>query len=172
MKIKHLKPKILTIMDFKVFIEIPIGSGVKYEVDEKSGELTVDRFLYTAFRYPFNYGYIVGSKGGDGDPMDVVVLSSEPIFPGAFIKCHAVGVLETEDEEGVDAKIIAVPTAKIDPLYGVYNNISDVPAAILAKIKHFYENYKTIEPNKWVKVKEFKNVEEAEKQITASIVKE
>jgi len=68
---------------FKVFIEIPIGSGVKYEVDEKTGELTVDRFLYTAFRYPFNYGYLVGSKGGDGDPMDVVVLSSEPIIAGA-----------------------------------------------------------------------------------------
>ena len=162
----------MDIKTFKVFIEIPIGSGVKYEVDEKTGELTVDRFLYTAFKYPFNYGYIVGSKGGDNDPMDVVVLSSEPIVAGAYIKCHAVGVLETEDEEGIDAKIIAVPTAKIDPLYGVYNNISDVPATILNKIKHFYENYKTIEPNKWVKVKEFKDAVEAEKQIEASLIKE
>src|SRR3972149_8070674 len=161
----------MDIKTFKVFIEIPIGSGVKYEVNEETGELTVDRFLYTAFKSPFNYGYIVGSKGGDNDPMDVVVLSSEAVVPGVVMTCHAVGVLETEDEEGIDAKIIAVPTAKIDPLYGVYNTISDVPAAILAKIKHFYENYKTIEPGKWVKVKEFKNATEAEKQIEASMVK-
>lgn len=155
-------------MDFKVFIEIPIGSGVKYEVDEETKELKVDRFLYTAFRYPFNYGYIVGTKGGDGDPMDVVVLSSEPVAPGVVMKCHAIGVLETEDEEGIDAKVIAVPTAKIDPLYGVYEDIKDVPAALLNKIKHFYENYKTIEPGKWVKVKEFKGREEAEREIESS----
>ena len=154
--------------DFKVFIEIPIGSGVKYEVDEETGELTVDRFLYTAFKYPFNYGYIVGTKGGDGDPMDVVILSSEAIVPGAVMKCHAIGVLETEDEEGIDAKVIAVPTAKIDPLYGVYEDIRDIPPAILNKIKHFYENYKTIEPGKWVRVKEFKDAKEAETQIEAS----
>ena|SRR3989344_4702267 len=155
-------------MDFKVFIEIPIGSGVKYEVDEKTGELNVDRFLYTAFKYPFNYGSIQGTKGGDGDPIDVVVLSSEPLVPGVHIKCHAVGVLETEDEEGIDAKIIAVPTAKIDPFYGVYNDIKDVPQALLNKIKHFYENYKTIEPGKWVKVKDFKSASEAEKVIQES----
>ena len=158
-------------MDFKAFIEIPIGSGVKYEVDEETHELKVDRFLYTAFKYPFNYGYIVGSKGGDGDPMDVVILSSEAVVPGVVMKCHAVGVLETEDEEGIDAKVIAVPTAKIDPLYGVYTDIKDVPPAILAKIKHFYENYKTIEPGKWVKVKDFKNAAAAEKEIEASLAK-
>lgn len=157
-------------MEFKVFIEIPIGSGVKYEVDEETGELKVDRFLYTAFKYPFNYGYITGTKGGDGDPMDVVVLSSEPVIPGVVMKCHPIGVLETEDEEGIDAKVIAVPTKKIDPVYGVYEDIKDVPEAFLAKIKHFYENYKTIEPGKWVKVKEFKNVTEAEKQVESSII--
>jgi len=158
-------------MDFKVFIEIPVGSGVKYEVDEETQELKVDRFLYTAFKYPFNYGFIKGTRGGDGDPMDVVVLSSEAVVPGVVIKCHAVGVLETEDEEGIDAKIIAVPKAKIDPLYGVYENIKDVPPAILAKIKHFYENYKTIEPGKWVKVKDFKDALVAEKEIQASLEK-
>ena len=111
-----------------------------------------------------------GTKGGDGDPLDVVVLSSEPVVPGVVMKCHAVGVLETEDEEGIDAKVIAVPTKKIDPLYGVYENIKDVPEALLAKIKHFYENYKTIEPGKWVKVKDFKNAVEAEKEIESSKV--
>lgn len=155
-------------MDFKVFVEIPIGSSVKYEVDEDTKELKVDRFLYTAFAYPFNYGYIIGAKGGDGDPLDVVVLSSQPVVPGVVMKCHAVGVLQTEDEEGEDAKIIAVPDKKIDPFYGVYEDIKDVPEALLAKIKHFYENYKSIEPNKWVKVTDFKNKEEAEKQITSA----
>ena len=159
-------------MDFKAFVEIPIGSGVKYEVDEDSGELKVDRFLYTAFKYPFNYGYIVGTKGGDGDPMDVVILSSESIVPGVTVKCHAIGVLETEDEEGIDAKIIAVPTQKIDPLYGAYEKIEDIPEAILSKIKHFYENYKTIEPGKWIKVKDFKDASEAEKQIKDSTIEE
>ncbi len=158
-------------MDIKVFVEIPIGSGVKYEVDEETNELKVDRFLYTAFRYPFNYGYIMGTKGGDSDPLDAVVLSSEPVVPGVVMKCHAIGVLETEDEEGVDAKVIAVPTAKIDPFYGIYEDIKDVPAALLAKIKHFYENYKTIEPGKWVKVKDFKDAPAAEKEIESSIVK-
>ena len=155
-------------MDFKVFIEIPIGSSVKYEVDEETKELKVDRFLYTAFAYPFNYGYIIGAQGGDGDPLDVVVLSSQPVVPGVVMKCHAVGVLATEDEEGEDAKIIAVPDKKIDPFYGVYEDIKDVPEALLAKIKHFYENYKSIEPNKWVKVTDFKGKEEAEKQITSA----
>lgn len=158
-------------MDFKVFIEIPIGSSVKYEVDEETGQLTVDRFLFTAFKYPFNYGYVIGTKGGDGDPVDVVVLSSEPVVPGVVMKCHAVGVLESEDEAGIDAKIIAVPDKKVDPFYGVYENIKDVPEALLAKIKHFYENYKSLEPGKWIKVKEFKDVSFAEKEIQSSIVK-
>ena len=90
---------------FKAFVEIPIGSGVKYEVDESTGDLTVDRFLYTAFRYPFNYGYIKGTLGGDGDALDVVILSSESVVPGVVMPCHPIGVLETEDENGVDAKI-------------------------------------------------------------------
>ncbi len=155
-------------MDYKVFIEIPIGSSVKYEVDEETGELKVDRFLYTAFSYPFNYGYIKNTLGGDGDPMDAVVLSSQPVVPGVVITCHPVGVLETEDEEGEDAKVIMVPTAKIDPLFGVYQNIKDVPEAILNKIKHFYENYKTIEPGKWIKVKTWKEAEAAEKMIASA----
>lgn len=158
-------------MDFKVFIEIPIGSSVKYEVDEETGELKVDRFLYTAFTYPFNYGYIKGARGGDGDPMDAVVLSSQPVVPGVVMKCQAIGVLETEDEEGEDAKVIVVPVKKIDPYYGTFEDIKDVPEAILNKIKHFYENYKTLEPGKWVKVRDFKGKAEAEKMIEASMEK-
>lgn len=158
-------------MDFKVFIEIPIGSSVKYEVDEETGQLTADRFLYTAFTYPFNYGYVIGSKGGDGDPLDVVVLSSQPIVPGAVVKCKALGVLATEDEEGEDSKVIATPVVKVDPFYGAYEDIKDVPEALLAKIKHFYENYKSLEPGKWVKVKDYKGKKEAEAEVEKSLQK-
>jgi inorganic pyrophosphatase len=154
-------------LEFKAFVEIPIGSGVKYEVDENTGDLKVDRFLFTAFRYPFNYGYIKGTLGGDGDALDVVILSSESVVPGVVMLCHAIGVLETEDENGIDAKIIAVPMSNIDPINGVYQSLKDVPAALLDQIKHFYANYKTIEPGKWVKVKDFKSAAEAEKEIRA-----
>lgn len=157
-------------MDYKVFIEIPIGSSVKYEVDEETGELKVDRFLYTSFSYPFNYGYIKDTRGGDGDPMDAVVLSSQPVVPGVVIKCHPIGVLQTEDEEGEDAKVIMVPTKKIDPLYGEFTDIKNVPQATLNKIKHFYENYKTIEPGKWVKVTNWLSAKEAEKLVESAKV--
>lgn len=153
---------------FKAFVEIPIGSGVKYEVDESTGDMTVDRFLYTAFRYPFNYGYIKGTRGQDGDALDVVILSSESVVPGVVMQCHAIGVLETEDENGIDAKIIAVPMSDVDPINGVYQSLKEVPEPILAEIKHFYENYKSIEPGKWVKVKDFKSAEEAEREIRAA----
>ena len=157
-------------MDYKVFIEIPTGSSVKYEVDNTTGELKVDRFLYTSFSYPFNYGFIKDTKSGDGDPMDAVVLSSEAIIPGAVIMCHPIGVLQTQDEEGEDAKVIMVPTAKIDPVYGIYQDIKDVPQALLSKIKHFYENYKTIEPGKWVKVQDWQDATAAKSLITKSHV--
>lgn len=152
-------------MDFKAFIEIPAGGNVKYEVDQETGEMTVDRFLHTAFVYPFNYGYIKGSKGGDGDPLDVIVLSSSAVVPGVVIKCHPVALLETEDEEGVDTKILAVPTLKIDPFYGAWDSVKDIPESLLNKIKHFFENYKTLEPGKWVKVREFKDKDVAEKEV-------
>ena len=148
-------------MDFKVYVEIPAGGSVKYEVDEKTGELAVDRFLHTSFVYPFNYGFIKGSKGEDGDPVDVVILSSQRVYPGVVIKCHAVGLLQMEDEAGVDTKILAVPDKKIDPEYGTMEDINHVSKPTLAKIKHFFENYKTLEPEKWVKVHDFRPANEA-----------
>lgn len=154
--------------EFSVFIEIPAGGSVKYEVDEKSGELVVDRFLHTAFYYPFNYGYIKNTKGEDGDPLDVIVLSSQAVMPGVTIKCKAVGMLEMEDEEGIDTKILAVPIEKIDPLYGAFKDITDVAEPTRNKIKHFFENYKTLEPDKWVKVRDFKGSAEAATSIEKS----
>jgi len=152
-------------MDFRVFIEIPAGGSIKYEVDEETGELTVDRFLHTAFVYPFNYGFIRNTKGEDGDPLDVLVLCSQPVMPGVVMKCHEIGLLEMEDEGGIDTKILAVPDKKIDPEYGEFSDIKDVSSVILAKIKHFFENYKTLEPGKWVKVKDFKAAADAQKQV-------
>src|SRR3989339_320327 len=124
-------------MDFKAFIEIPLNSNIKYEVDEETGELTVDRFLHTAMSYPFNYGYVKGTKGKDDDPLDVCIFSS-------------------------------LPVKKIDPIFGVWTNIKDVPEIILLRTKHFFDHMKELEPGKWVKTGEFKDAPEAEKEIDAS----
>jgi len=140
-----------------VFIEIPKDSNIKYELDKESGIIMVDRFLYTAMNYPFNYGFVPNTLAEDGDPLDVLVLSHYPVAPGTVISSVVIGMLEMEDEEGIDTKIIAVPTKKIDPWYGVYQNITDVPNALKDKTRHFFENYKTLEPGKWVKLKEWKD---------------
>jgi len=156
-------------MDFKAFIEIPLDSSVKYEVDEETGELTVDRFLHTAMSYPFNYGYVKDSKGKDGDPLDVCIFSSKAVVPGVVMKCHAIGLLEMEDEAGIDTKIFAVPDKKIDPVFGAWTTIKDVPEIMLAKSKHFFDHMKELEPGKWVKSGEFKDAPEAGKEIESSI---
>jgi len=156
-------------MEFKAFIEIPANSSIKYELNPETQDLEVDRFLYTAFNYPFNYGFIKNTKGEDGDPLDVIVVSSQPVQAGVVMKCHDVGLLEMEDEEGKDTKIIAVPDKKIDPIFGSYSEIEEVPKPILNKIKHFFENYKTLEPGKWVKVRNFREQKESEKVIKNSL---
>ncbi len=142
--------------EVNVFVEIPKDSNIKYELDPESGAIFVDRFLYTAMNFPFNYGHIPNTLGEDGDPIDVLVLCEKSLQAGVVIPSHVIGMLEMEDEEGIDTKLVAVPTAKIDPLFGVYNDITDVPEATKNKIRHFFENYKTLEPKKWVKLKEWK----------------
>jgi inorganic pyrophosphatase len=129
----------------------------------------VDRFLYTAMNFPFNYGFIPETLADDGDPVDVVVLSYASIFPGSLIKVMPVGVLEMEDEAGQDEKIIAVPLKKIDPFWGIYENIDDIPQIYKDQIKHFFENYKTLEPGKWVKIKNWLNKEKAEELINKAL---
>lgn len=155
-------------MDFDVLIEIPALSHIKFEVDSESGQLRVDRFLHTSSVFPYNYGYIKNTKGEDGDPLDVMVVSSEKIYPGVAIKCHTVGLLEMEDEGGIDTKIMAVPDKKIDPVYGVYDSIDDIPEATRKLIKQFFQNYKSLEPGKWVKVKGFRGTADAKKIIEKS----
>ncbi len=154
-----------------VFIEIPQGGSIKYELDKDSGVVFVDRFLYTAFTYPFNYGFIPGTAAEDGDPTDVLVISDKTVAPGTVIPSVPIGMLEMEDEEGIDTKIIAVPTKKVDPDYGSWSDITDLPQATKDKIKHFFEHYKELEPGKWVKIKEWKGKKQAEESIQKSLTK-
>lgn len=154
-----------------VVVEIPIGSHIKYEFDPDLQIITADRFLYTAFTYPFNYGFIPGTWSEDEDPMDIVVLSSEPLSPGTLIKCRLIGLLETEDEEGGDAKVIAVPKAKVDPAFATVQDISDLPDHLKNKIQHFYQNYKSLEPGKWVKVTGWQSREPAVKSVAAAVAR-
>ena len=152
-----------------VFIEIPSGSSVKYELDKESGVIFVDRFLYTEMEFPFNYGFIPQTLSGDGDPVDVLVLSSKPVVPGVVIHSKPIAMILMEDESGIDNKVVAVPTEKINPPFGKLNNISDIPEKTKAQIQHFFENYKKGEPGKWVKVKEWKGRDEAIEEVKKGI---
>ncbi|MBP6882589.1 MAG: inorganic diphosphatase [Candidatus Levybacteria bacterium] len=143
--------------EINVLVEIPKDSGIKYELDKDSGVVMVDRFLHTAMRFPTNYGFVPNTLADDGDPLDVMVLSEYAVAPGTAIPAVVIGMLEMEDEAGIDTKILAVPSKKIDPLFGEFKDISDVPEATKNKLKHFYENYKSLEPGKWVKLKDWKD---------------
>ncbi len=152
-----------------VVIEIPMGSSVKYELDKESGLIFVDRILFTAMYYPFNYGFIPGTLEEDGDPVDILVLGYDKLHPGVVIKARPIGVLMTEDEKGKDAKIVAVPISKIDPRFDNIKDISDLPANIRDRIAHFFEHYKELEKGKWVKVIGWYSREEALNRIRTAI---
>jgi len=150
-------------------IEIPYGSNVKYEVDKESGAIFVDRVLYSAMFYPANYGFVPNTLAADGDPADILVLNEYPLQAGSVIKCRLIGVLIMEDESGMDEKLLAVPVSKVDPRYDEIKDIDDLPKATLEKIKNFFETYKMLEPNKWVKVKDYKGKDEATKILQEAI---
>lgn len=152
-----------------VVIEIPYGSNIKYEVDKESGAVVVDRVMYGAMFYPTNYGFVPNTLSDDGDPADVLVLNEYPLQAGSVIKARLIGVLIMEDESGVDEKLISVPVSKIDPRYDNIKTLEDLPKITLDRIKNFFETYKTLEPNKWVKVKDFKDKQEAQRILQASI---
>ncbi len=156
--------------EINVLIEIPQGSSVKYELDKDSGAIAVDRLLYTSMSYPFNYGFIPNTHAEDGDPTDVLLITSVPLFPGTMVSARPIGMLEMEDESGIDHKIIAVPTAKIDPELSDVNEVNDIGEHLKSKIKHFFETYKQLEPNKWVKVKNFLDKSHAEEIIKKSLI--
>lgn len=142
-------------------IEIPYGSNVKYEIDKTSGAVVVDRVLYSAVFYPANYGFVPNTLADDGDPADILVINEYPLQAGSVIPCRLIGVLVMEDEAGMDEKLLAVPVSKIDPRFDNIESIDDLPKATLNRIKNFFETYKLLEPNKWVKVKGFKDLKTA-----------
>lgn len=166
---KNLSPGKNPPEEINVFIEIPQGSSIKYELDKDSGVIMVDRFAYTAMFYPFNYGFIPNSHAEDGDPVDVLVISTYPVHPGVVIPSRPIGMLEMEDEEGIDTKIIAVPTTKVDPFFSQVKDITDLDETTKKKIQHFFNHYKELEPGKWVKTKKFLGKEKAFEAIKKSI---
>ena len=155
---------------FNVIIEIPMNADpIKYEVDKATGALFVDRFMTTAMHYPCNYGYIPQTLSDDGDPVDVLVITPFPLAPGVVVTCRAIGVLKMEDEAGGDSKLLAVPIDKILSIYTHWQKPEDMNVLRLKTIQHFFEHYKDLEPNKWVKVKGWEGPEEAKREIAAGI---
>ncbi len=153
----------------KAIIEIPYGSNIKYEIEKESGAVVLDRVMHSAMFYPANYGFVNQTLSQDGDPADVMILTEYPMQAGVVLNCRLVGVLIMEDESGIDEKLLAVPTSKIDPTYDEIQDLGDIPAHTLAKIKNFFETYKMLEPNKWVKVKEFQDKAAATKILQDAI---
>ena len=152
--------------EFNVIIEIPMNSDpIKYEVDKATGTLFVDRFMTTAMYYPANYGYVPQTLSGDGDPVDVLVVTPYPLQPGVGVTCRPLGILKMEDEAGIDGKVLAVPIDKILPMYDHWKTIDDVNSMLRNAIAHFFEHYKDLEKGKWVKVLGWEGIEAAHKEI-------
>ena len=153
-------------MEFDVVIEIPGGSKNKYEVDHKSGRIRLDRTLFTSTRYPYDYGFIDDTLGLDGDPLDAMVLLSEPTFPGCVIRCRTIGMFRMTDEAGGDDKLLCVPAG--DPRMLKFQNISDVEEFDRLEIQHFFEVYKDLEPGKSVEGSTWADKDDAEQEVRNS----
>jgi inorganic pyrophosphatase len=156
--------------DVNVIVEVPIGGEpIKYELDKDAGVLVVDRFLYTAMRYPGNYGFIPHTLSGDGDPVDVIVVNTRAIAPGAVMSSRIVGVLLMEDQAGIDEKLIAVPSSHLTARYDNVRNYTDLPQITLDQIEHFFTHYKDLEPGKWTKVKGWGDAARAREMVLEGI---
>ena len=144
MNILHdIAPERVRPEDFIAVIEIPKGSKVKYELDKATGLLLMDRVLYTSTHYPANYGFIPRTLGDDGDPLDVLVLSSERFSPLTLVRCYPIGVIRMLDGGHRDEKVIAIPFG--DPKYNSFSELSQLPAHIFDEMRHFYSVYKALE---------------------------
>ena len=153
-------------MEFDVTIEIPKGSRNKYEVDHETGRIRLDRMLFTSTRYPADYGYVEGTLGEDGDPLDALVLLEEPTFPGCLIKARTIGLFHMRDEAGGDDKLLCVPAG--DPRQNHLQDLDDVSQFDRLEIQHFFETYKDLEPGKSVEGASWVGRAEAEAEIEAS----
>ncbi len=158
--------------EINVIIEIPArGDPVKYEVDKRTGAMFVDRFMNTAMHYPCNYGYMPHTLAEDGDPADVLVVTPVPLISGSVVRCRPIGMLRMSDESGPDAKILAVPIDKLCSLYRHVRAPQDLPALLLGQIAHFFEHYKDLEPDKWVRIEGWTEADAACEEIGASVAR-
>ena len=156
--------------EFNVIIEIPMNADpVKYEVDKATGAIFVDRFMSTSMHYPTNYGYVPKTISGDGDPVDVLVITPVPLIPGVVVPCRVIGILKMEDEAGEDGKVLAVPTDKILSIYTQWQKPDDLNPLRLKTSAHFFEHYKDLEVGKWVKIIGWEGPEAAKKEILDGI---
>ena len=152
--------------DFYAVIEITKGSKMKYELDKETGLLVLDRILYTSTHYPANYGFIPRTLAADGDPMDVLVLCSEPLLAHSLVRCYPIGVIIMNDNGSMDEKVIAIPFT--DPNYNTYKSIHDLPKHVFEEMQHFFSVYKELE-GKPTSVSEVHDVEKAIKVVQKSI---
>jgi inorganic pyrophosphatase len=159
--------------EVNVIIEVPIGGEpVKYELDKESGAMFVDRFLHTAMHYPCNYGFIPHTLAADGDPVDILVVNAQAVVPGAVVRARPIGVLIMEDEAGEDEKILSVPVDALHPFYSNVSSYRGLPNILLHQISHFFEHYKDLEAEKWVKIKRWGDADEACRMIELAIERE
>jgi inorganic pyrophosphatase len=154
---------------YPAVIEIPKGSRNKYEVDHETGRVYLDRVLFTSFVYPTDYGYFENTLGLDGDPVDVLVLLDYPLFPGVGVKVRPVAVFNMTDDGGSDAKVIAV--LEKDVRWSHIQDLADIPEFTKKEIEHFFEHYKDLEPNKWVKTEGWQGRAEAEAIVEEGIAR-
>ena len=150
-------------MEFDVVVEIPKGERNKYEVDHETGRIRLDRTLFTSTIYPTDYGFIEGTLGQDGDPLDALVLLEAPTFPGCLVKARAIGLFQMTDEAGPDDKVLCVPAT--DPRYEQIQDVADLRAHDRDMIEHFFLVYKALEPGKHVEGSTWLGREAAEKEI-------
>jgi inorganic pyrophosphatase len=156
--------------DVNVVIEVPLGGEpIKYEIDKASGAMFVDRFLYTAMRYPCNYGFIPHTLSLDGDPIDVMCVGNRALVPGSVLRVRPVGVLMMTDDKGEDEKVLAVPHPKLTQYYDKVHAYTDLPDILVQRIVHFFEHYKDLEPGKWVKVDGLYGPDKAREMISAAV---
>ena len=163
---KDISKERITPSDFVACIEIEQGSKNKYELDKETGLIILDRVLYTSTHYPMNYGFIPRTLSGDGDPLDVFVLCSQPIEKMSLVRCYPIGIVYMTDKDETDEKVIAIPFG--DPQYNSYSDISELPGHLIAELRHFLSVYKQLE-NKEVKVLKVEGHESAMQTIQENI---
>ena len=158
-------PQGVAIDVIEVVVEIPRGSRNKYELDKERGVFILDRVLYSSVHYPTDYGFVAGTLGEDGDPLDALVVVNEPTFPGCHIVARPIGVLDMRDEKGPDQKILAVPVG--DPRFASLQDLGDIDQHWLREIENFFETYKALE-DKWTEVVGWEDAAVAERVVRSA----